>query len=119
MSRFLDNAANIFEAAESSVQAGFTPSDMTILVGVEGGIRLVAGVSDWPLDTLQATRGAEMVYRVSRAGERVRVEGRAGSQTCVLETEARKRAAATILRDQPRYTVVGAAPTAYLLPAGI
>ncbi|MCX6624584.1 MAG: hypothetical protein NTY38_26695 [Acidobacteria bacterium] len=119
VSRFLDNAASIFEAAEFSVEAGMTPSDMTILVGVEGGIRLVAGSSDWPLDTLQASRGAEMVYRVSRAGERVRVEGRAGSQTCVLETEARKQAAASILRDQPRYTLVNPTPTAYLLPAGI
>lgn len=117
MSRFLDNAASIFEAAESSVENGLTPSDMTILIGVEGGIRLVAGSSDWSLDAIQADRGAEMVYRVSQMGEKVRVEGRAGSQTCVLETEARKRTIASILRDQPRYTLVN--PTAYLLPAGI
>ncbi len=117
VSRFLDNAASIFETAESTVEAGMTPSEMTILVGVEGGIRLVAGTSDWPLDTLQTARGAEMVYRVSRAGDRVRVEGRAGSQSCILETEARQRAVSSILRDQPRYTLVN--PTAYLLPAGI
>lgn len=117
MSRFLDNAASIFETAESGAEAGMMPSDVTILVGVEGGIRVVAGTSDWPLDSLRTTRGAEMAYRISSASGRVRVEGRSRSESCLMETEARPQAAAFILRDQPRYTLVN--PTAYLLPAGI
>jgi len=117
VSRFLDNAASIFETAESTIEAGLVPSEMTILVGLEGGVRLISDGSDWPLDTLRASCGAEMAYRVSRAGDRVRVEGRAGSQSCIIETEARQQTIPAMLRDQPRYTLVN--PTVFLLPAGI
>lgn len=41
---------------------------------------------DWPLDTIQADRGADMVYRIRRQGETVRLEGRAGHRTCLFET---------------------------------
>jgi hypothetical protein len=47
------------------------------------------------------------------------VEGRAGSQSCLLETQAANQRAAAILRDQPRYLLVNPLPTACLLPAGI
>jgi hypothetical protein len=42
MNRFLDKASRIFEAAEAVAGAGTPPSDMTILIGTAGGIRLVA-----------------------------------------------------------------------------
>jgi hypothetical protein len=58
--------------------------DLTIVVGAEGGIRMIAD-SDWPLDRLQSWHGAEMVYRVRRQGSAVRLEGRAGSRTCLFE----------------------------------
>lgn len=73
------------EAAECAVQAGHTPSHLTILLGCEGGIRIIAE-SDWPLDSLQAQHGATAVYRVSEANEKVRVEGREGARTCVFES---------------------------------
>ena len=85
MSRFLENAVEIFDAAERSLAAGYDPSVMTILISPSGGISLVAD-TDWPLDSLQAHRGAGMVYRVSRQGETVRLEGREGSRTCLFET---------------------------------
>lgn len=90
----------IFDAAESAVQAGQTPSDMTILITAEGGIHMVAD-SDWPLDSLQSHHGAKMAYRVSQNGSVVRVEGRENSRTCVFETVKPERAARILLNRTP------------------
>ena len=102
MSRFLDNAAQILEAAESAVQSGHTPTDMTILITAEGGIHMVAD-SDWPLDTLQLHHGAKMAYRVSQSASVVRVDGRADSRTCLFETVKPERAARLLLNNSPSY----------------
>ena len=102
MSRFLDNAAQILDAAESAVQSGHTPTDMTILITAEGGIRMVAD-SGWPLDSLQALHGAKMAYRVSQSASVVRVEGRADSRTCLFETVKPERAARLLLNSSPSY----------------
>ena len=96
MGRFLDNAVQLLNAAESAVQSGHTPSDMTVLITPEGGIRLLTD-SDWPLDSLQAEHGAKMAYRVSERDSIVRVEGRAGSRTCLFETARPERAARLLL----------------------
>lgn len=96
MSRFLENAANLLDAAECAVQCGVTPSHLTILLGCEGGLRMIAD-SDWPLDSLQAHHGASAVYRITRESERVLVEGREGLRTCRLETPNPARAAKMIL----------------------
>jgi regulation of enolase protein 1 (concanavalin A-like superfamily) len=53
--------------------------------------------SDWPLDSLQAHHGASMAYRVTRKQEKVRVEGREGLRTCLIETPDPTRAARMIL----------------------
>ncbi len=55
---------------------------------------------DWPLDTLQADRGAGMVYRISQQGEHVRLEGRAGRRTCLFETEKPDGAARPLPADK-------------------
>ena len=104
MSRFVDNAVQIFDAAENAVRSGHTPSEMTILISAEGGIRMVAD-SDWPLDSLQAHHGARMAYRVSQCASMVRVEGRAGSRTCLFETEKPERAARLLLNQSPNYNL--------------
>ena len=104
MSRFVDNAVQILDAAENTVRAGHTPSEITILISAEGGIRMVAD-SDWPLDSLQAHHGARMAYRVSQRASVVRVEGRAGSRTCLFETEKPERAARLLLNHTPNYFV--------------
>lgn len=101
MSRFLDNAAQILDAAESAVQSGHTPTDMTILITPEG-IRMLAD-SDWPLDSLQAEYGAKMAYRVSENAAVVRVEGRAGSRTCLFETRKPERAVRLLLNRATNY----------------
>ena len=102
MSRFLDNAAQILDAAESAVQSGHTPTDMTILITAEGAIRMVAD-SDWPLDSLQLHHGAKMAYRVSQNASHVRVEGRADSRTCLFETLKPERAARLLLNSSPSW----------------
>jgi len=98
----VDNAMQILTAAESAVQSGHTPSDMTILITAEGGIRMVAD-SDWPLDSLQLEHGATMAYRVSQSAAHVRVEGREGSRTCLFETEKPERAARLLRQCIPTY----------------
>jgi len=57
--------------------------------------------SDWPLDSLQAHHGARMAYRVSQRASIVRVEGRAGSRTCLFETAKPERAARLLLNRTP------------------
>jgi hypothetical protein len=116
VSRFVDNAAQILDAAENGVRSGHTPSDMTILITQEGGIRMVAD-SDWPLDSLQAEYGAKMAYRVSQDAAVVRVEGRAGSRTCLFETEKPERAARLLLGHTCGYGAPSYSAVPRLLPS--
>ena len=116
MGRFTDNAARISEAAESAMQTGHNLSDMTIVIGREGSIRLIAE-TDWPLDSLQAHHGAEMVYRVRQQDETLRLEGRAGTRTCLFESEKLNRAARRLLASISDYEVIEAKPIRGLLPA--
>ena len=100
----------ILDAAESALQSGQTPTDMTILISAEGGIHMVAD-SDWPLDSLQSHHGAKMAYRVSQNASHVRVEGREQSRTCVFETMKPERAARILLGGA---LGIGAAPSLLL-----
>jgi len=100
---FRDNASNIFEAAEAVSRAGGELSEWSILIGEDGGIHMVAA-SDWSLDSLQAHHGARMAYRVRQLDQKVRLEGRAGSRTCLFET-AKPNGAARLLLAQLRPAV--------------
>jgi hypothetical protein len=105
VSRFMENATSIFETAETAMTAGHVPTDMTIVIGQEGGIRLIAD-SDWPLDNLQAHLGAEMVYRVRQQDNSLRLEGRAGSRTCLFETAKLNGVARKLLAGRPQYDLM-------------
>ena len=96
----MENAIEIFDAAEHSSAVGHELSQMTILISPTGGIQMLAD-SDWPLESLQAHRGARMVYRVSQQDRNVRLEGRAGSRTCLFETAKPDGAARSLLADKP------------------
>ena len=85
MSRFLDDAAGIFDVAQSATDGG-AGSGITILVGVEGGIRMLAD-SDWPLASLAEQHGASAVYRVHNTEGIVTVDGRSGGRICRLAGE--------------------------------
>lgn len=117
MSRFLENAAKIFEAAESANRSGHSLSDVAILISPVGGIRMVVD-SDWPLDALQTHHGAQMAYRVSQQETTVLVEGRAGWQTCLLKTVKPNGVARLLLGSRSTYPVIHQAqPVVDVTPA--
>ena len=96
MSRFAEDAASILAAAESASVHGEAPSEMTILIGHDGGIHMIAD-SDWPLDSLARHHGATRAYRVSTLPGSVRVEGREGLKTCVMHSIPPEQAARALL----------------------
>ncbi len=100
VSLFLDNANNIFETASKAPGA---PADMSILIDSSGGIQMVAD-SDWPLDSLCRERGAVMGYRVTSRGGSVKLEGRSGLHTCVIESPHPARTAMHLLGSRPHYS---------------
>jgi hypothetical protein len=102
VSRFIANAVEILAAAENTMHAGSVPSDLTILISAEGGIHMVAD-ADWPLESLRQFHGSAAAYRVRPLEDKVRVEGRAGTQTCVFETEKPATAARFLLNSVPTY----------------
>jgi hypothetical protein len=85
VNRFTEHALQILEAAESASAHGEACSEMTIVVGREGAITMLAD-SDWPLDSLASLHGARAVYRVKERSGTVSVEGREGSRTCLMES---------------------------------
>jgi hypothetical protein len=113
VSQFLDNAREIFEAAETSAAFGFTPSAYTILIGSpQGGIRMIAD-SDWSLSALQQEHGAQLAFRVSNLAGRIAVDGRDGQRSCHLEATPASKTAQFLLNSTP---VWHAAPIAQLEP---
>ncbi len=110
VSIFFENARKIFETAEAAVRAGETPSDVTILVGNDGGLQVLAD-SDWPLDSLLAHRGARMAYRVGARGGRALLEGRSGFESCRLESAGRAREALWGPAAMPILLLEGTSPT--------
>ena len=91
-----EQARNILDAAESASRSGQACTEMTILIGPEGHIRMVAD-SDWPLDSLARHHGAQSAYRVSEETGRIRVEGRDGARRCLLESSSPARIARLLL----------------------
>jgi hypothetical protein len=91
-----EQARNILDAAESASRSGQTCTEMTILIGPEGHIRMVAD-SDWPLESLARHHGAQSAYRVSEETGRIRVEGRDGMRRCLLESSSPARIARLLL----------------------
>jgi len=75
----------LLETAAAAAQQGAASSEITVLIGQDGSLRLCAD-SDWPLDSLAREHGAQSAYRISSRNGRVRVEGREGLRTCVLES---------------------------------
>jgi hypothetical protein len=91
VSSFFDNAERIFEVARQSDE----PEDLTIRIDAESGIHISVG-PDY-------SSSSSTTYRVRRGQGRTQVEGRNGSQTCILQTEAIRR---TVLADRPLYYLV-------------
>jgi hypothetical protein len=83
---FWADAENLFETARQSSQSGGLDCDWAILIGPQGDIRMLEA-GGWALPSLLAQHGAETAYRVTREAGRVCLEGRRGSQTCMLRSE--------------------------------
>ena len=96
----MEQAKQLFDAVEHGAETGETPSDMTILISPTGEIQMLAEC-DWPLESLQAHRGAGMVFRISQRGDALRLEGRAGTRTCLFETAKPDGAVRSPLADRP------------------
>jgi hypothetical protein len=119
VSRFAENAQSILAAAESAAATGEACSEMTILIGQDGGIHMVAD-SDWPLDSLALHHGARSAYRVSGQNGSVRVEGREGSRTCVIESASPAQTARLLMGGGPYSSLsVSAGSTAAARRAGM
>ncbi len=91
-----EQARNILDAAESASRSGQACTEMTILIGPEGHIHMVAD-SDWTLESLARHHGAQSAYRVSEETGRIRVEGRDGMRRCLLESSSPARVARLLL----------------------
>lgn len=100
MSRFLENAERIFEAAAEATRCCPSASDLSILIHREGGIRMIMD-GGWTAPALLADSGASMVYRVSHDAGKVRVEGRSGQASCLFETESPAAVASRLLAPDP------------------
>lgn len=96
VSRFIDQACEILEAAESASQRGLACAEWTVLITQEGAIRMFAD-SDWPLDRLALEQGAKAAYRVLENRGNVRVEARSGLRSCTMESTTPRQVARLLL----------------------
>jgi hypothetical protein len=96
MKRFLQDAANIFDAAINVAATGNPPVDTAILIGDDGSIRVICG-SEWPLESLCRAYGTPTGYRVGAVNDRVTLDGRTRGQRCHVESDSPDRIARALL----------------------
>ncbi len=104
MSRFLNDAAQIFDVAQSAADSG-SNSPLTILIDASGAIQMIVD-SDWPLPSLALHHGAQSAYRITREGGSVTVDGRSGGLTCRIGGET-PAAVARRLLNSPSHLAKG------------
>ena len=97
MSRLTQQAQQLLDAALSAAERGEACTEMTILITVDGAIRMCAE-SNWPLESLARERGARAAFRITESHGRVSVFGREGSHTCLLESQSHHATARLLLR---------------------
>lgn len=110
MDRFAEDAASIFKTAQTAVDSGLPTSEVTIVVGREGRIRMISE-TDWPLDSLLTEHDGASIYRVRQQKGQVRLEGRSGSRSCVFEAQSSAAAIRPLLAEGPQYAVEAAPGT--------
>lgn len=106
MSRFFDDAVNIFETASAAPAADASP-DLDILIDAAGRLHIVQ-TPGWRPDALRLHYGARTSYRVTRSRDRVQVEGYGPGGTCFLQSEEPRVASLHLPGGVPQYTVVAA-----------
>jgi hypothetical protein len=96
---FWADAENLFETARQASRSGSPDCDWAILIVPQVEIHM-QDATGWALPSLQIQQGARTAYRVTREGGRVRLEGRHGSETCLLGCESPAVAARHLLGTQ-------------------
>jgi hypothetical protein len=104
---FWTDAENIFETARQAAQCGAPDCDLAILIGAQGGVRMLEAAG-WASASLLAEHGAKTIYRITRQCGSVRLEGRSGAETCLFGSESPAETARRLL--------AGAIPPACLVP---
>ncbi len=117
MGPFWADAENLFETARQATQAGSPDCDWAILIGPQGDIRML-DAAGWALPSLLAQHGSETAYRITREAGRVCLEGRRGSQTCLLRSESPAATARRLLGCHPP-TAAWSQPGMALLAAAV
>ena len=97
MNHFIERASQLLDSAESASARGEACSELTVLIGHDGALNLIAH-SDWSLDALALNRGAKAAYRITTSGGRLSVEGRQGPHRCLLESTTPSATARLLLR---------------------
>ena len=103
MSRFWNDAVEVFETASSAAEAG-SRSEVAVLVDRSGGLRIVMA-EGWSPEGLQSHYGARTVYRVSHNSGSVCVEGRGQGMSCTLRGPQTGAPAFRMNTCPPLYTV--------------
>jgi hypothetical protein len=103
VSRFLEDAERVLETANIA-PAHCGMADLAILIDAWGGMRIV-DAAGWRPEALQAHYGAKTVYQVARTPGGIRVMGRSGGRSCVLESSRQSPPQPAI---PPRYPVLAA-----------
>jgi hypothetical protein len=93
---FWTDAESIFETARQASQCGAPDCDLAILVGAQGGVRML-DAAGWASASLLAEHGAKIIYRITRQRGSVRLEGRSGAETCLLRSESPAETARRLL----------------------
>ena len=86
MDEFLRNGQSVLETARAATSRDEPGEALAIVIGRDGSLRAVTG-SEWTLEALAAEHGARAVFRVSRTRAKLRVEGRSGTRSLLLEEE--------------------------------
>jgi len=113
---FWTDARSLFETACRASDSGLPDCDLAILVSEQAGIRVMEA-DGWELASLRAHHGAQAVYRITRQGGSVKLQGRRGAMACLLHTEPPADIARQLLNAVPAgYLQSAGAGSAALLP---
>jgi hypothetical protein len=100
MSRFWKDAVQLLETASHAPHDGLS-SDLALIIDSAGGLRIVAATG-WSIEGLRSEYGGA-VYRVTRSGRDVCVEGRAPGMSCLLRGPSMTPLPHTTPRNLPAY----------------
>ncbi len=84
--RFVWDAESILETAVAA--SGGTATEPVICLSRTGSLQILSDITGWSLPALAAELGAAAVYRVTREGAVVRVEGWSYGRKCVLTRDS-------------------------------